>query len=310
MSSLDEVEAALVELSGQSEPAPLASKDDVAPEEGAVSSLDDAEPAEPAEHEAAEQPAQDVAPAAPARSSLPERGPIIQPGPWLRDALVALAGEEPEIAELLLVALLPAQAGLAKKPLTYDIAIAGGATHRVALDADRARVELPSGAPAEIRVTGPLAALVPLATGGAGRRLPGAHVEGRRHLRRLLKARRAPLGLAELAAAGVTLSPGLLLTVLARAVEPRWTAGRSLTVDIAPEGADRWRVASHSGGPLSILPAGDAEPAPATLHTAPGRLPAVLAAVAAPDDAYVEGDVRAVRTLLTWLDRAQRGRAA
>jgi hypothetical protein len=47
-----------------------------------------------------------------------------------------------------------------------------------------------------VRVAGPLAALVPLATGGAERRLPGADIAGRRHLRRLLKARRAPLGLA------------------------------------------------------------------------------------------------------------------
>jgi hypothetical protein len=228
-------------------------------------------------------------------------------GPWLRDALVALAVDEPDIAELLLVALLPAQAGLAKRPLAYDLVITGAGTHRVAIDDDRARVESP-GAPAEATVTGPLAALVPLAAGGAGRRLPGATVEGRRHLRRLLKARRAPVALAELAAAGATPSPGLLLTVLARAVPARWTAGKPLSVDVAVKGADRWRVLSSGDGSLLILPASADSPAPTTLHVASGRLAAVLAATAGPDDAHVEGDPVAVRTLLGWLDRAQRAR--
>jgi hypothetical protein len=58
--------------------------------------------------------------------------------------------------------------------------------------------------------------------------------------------------------------------------------------------------------PLLILPSSGDEPAPATLHVAAGRLPAVLAATAAADDAWVEGDPTPVRVLLGWLDRAQR----
>jgi hypothetical protein len=172
------------------------------------------------------------------------------------------------------------------------------------------RVELPGSGPAAVRVAGPLAVLVPLVAGGAGRRLPGTRIEGRRHLRRLIKARRAPIGLAELAAADIAPSPGLLLTVLARAVDPRWTA-RPLTVDIASEGSDRWRVVASGKGPLAIVPAGDgvgAPPASAVLHTSAHRLAAVLAGTAAPGDAFVEGDSRDVRTLLSWLDRAQRHR--
>jgi hypothetical protein len=184
--------------------------------------------------------------------------------------------------------------------------VLGGTTHRVAVEPEHARVELPGHGVTDARVSGPLAALVPLATGGAGRRLPGTEIEGRRQLRRLLKARRAPLGLAQLAAAGVAPSPGLLLTVLARAVDPSWTRGHRLAVDVAPEGADRWRVIASGTGPLSILPADPEQPAPATLHTSASRLAAVLAGTAAPDDAWVEGDLRAVRTLLSWLDRAQR----
>jgi hypothetical protein len=198
------------------------------------------------------------------------------------------------------------QAGLVKGALAYELAVEGGTTHRVVIDPERARVE-PSGAgTTEARVAGPLAALVPLATGGVRRRLPGARIDKRRRLRRLIAARRRPLGLAEIAAAGVAPSPGLLLTVLARAVAPEWTEGRPLTVDVASEGADRWRVIASGHGPLAIFPAEGAAPAPATLHTSANRLAAVLAGTAAAGDAHVEGDIRDVRTLLSWLDRAQR----
>jgi hypothetical protein len=240
------------------------------------------------------------------RQPVPARPSIIESGPWLRDALLSLAADEPEIAELLIVALLPAQGGLVNKPLTYELAITDGTTHRVVLDLEHARVELPSEAPVEARISGSLAALVPLVAGGAARRLPATQIEGRRRLRRLLKARRTPLGLAELAAAEVVPSPGLLLTVLARAVPASWTQQHPpLTVDIASAGSDCWRVTS-SGGPLTILPADGAPPADAVLHTSANRLPAVLAGAATLGDAYVEGDVDAVKTLLSWLDRAQR----
>jgi hypothetical protein len=237
---------------------------------------------------------------------LPERAAIATPGPWLRDALRALAVDEPDIAELLVVSLLPAQGGLLRGALEYEFAVDGGTTHRILVDADGARIGLQRGDAPDVCVSGPLAALVPLVAGGAGWRLPGARVQGRRQLRKLLKARRRPLGLAELAAAGVAPSPGLLLTVLAQAVDPRWTVDRPLEVDVAATGADRWRVVADGRSPLAILPAEGAPPAGATLHTSAGRLPAVLAGTAAPGDAHVEGDVRDLRTLLSWLDRAQR----
>jgi hypothetical protein len=255
------------------------------------------------------------------RQPLAAREPIANPGPWLRDALKGLAIDEPDIAELLVVSLLSAQAGLVKAELTYELAVQGGTTHRVVVDPDRVRVELPDSGPAAVRVAGPLAALVPLVAGGtgiAGRRLPGTRIDGRRRLRPLLKARRVPLGLAELAAADIAPSPGLLLTVLARAVDPTWIA-RPLTVDVASEGSDRWRVVASGNGPLAIVPAGEdaggdagrptppaSPPASAVLHTSAHRLAAVLAGTAAPGDASVEGDARDVRTLLSWFDRAQR----
>jgi hypothetical protein len=228
--------------------------------------------------------------------------------PWLRDALVSLAHDEPDIAELIVVGLLPLQAGLVKGTVTYALDVDGGTTHCVVVDESRVKVELAGARHADAVVAGPLAALVPLATGGASRRLSGAHVQNRRAVRKLIKARRRPLSLAELAAANVAPSPGLLLTVLARAVDPEWTTGRALMVDVAPDGADAWRVVASGDGPLQIFPSEAAtQAAPATLHVAAGRLPAVLAGTASAGDATVEGDVADVRTLLSWLDRAQRG---
>ncbi|MDX6702739.1 MAG: hypothetical protein QOF26_2965, partial [Baekduia sp.] len=283
------------ELAPAPEPTSFASWDESISSGEIQSSLDAAAAAEP-------EPAPE-----PVRAPLAARPPVTRPGTWLRDALVGLAVDEPDIAELLVVALLPAQGGLVRRPLAYELAVHGGTTHRVVLDAERARVQLPGDGETEARVAGPLAALVPLVAGGAGRRLPGTVIQNRRALRRLLKARRRPLGLAELSAAGVAPSPGLLLTVLARAVPPAWTEDRPLAVDIAPAGADRWRVVSSGNGPMTILPAAGAAPAVATLHTSAARLPAVLAGTAGPGDAWVEGDPRAVSTLLSWFDRAQRG---
>ncbi|WP_027007210.1 hypothetical protein [Conexibacter woesei] len=260
---------------------------------------------------APEPPAAEAPPAAdasPARQLLPARSPVQKPGPWLRDALVALARDEPEIAELVVVGLLPLQAELVPAPFAYILDVDAGGTHRVAIGDGEIRVGLPSGSQtigAEPRAAGPLEKLVPLATGGTSWRLPGARVSQRRQLKKLIKARRRPVGLQELAETGIAPSPGLLLTVLARAVDPAWTKG--LTVDIAPEQADRWRVAASGIGPLAILPADGAPPAPATLHVSAGRLAAVLAGTADPSDAHVEGDLAAVRTLLHWFDRAQRG---
>ncbi|HEV7494928.1 hypothetical protein [Baekduia sp.] len=292
------------------EVAPAVSRDDAWSVSDQESSLD--APVVSEAPEPTDAPDVEVVPTA--RQPLAAREPITNPGPWLRDALKGLAVDEPDIAELLVVSLLSAQAGLVKDELTYELAVQGGTTHRVVVDPDRVRVELPGSGPAAVRVAGPLAALVPLVAGGAGiagRRLPGARIDGRRQLRPLLRARRAPIGLSELAAADIAPSPGLLLTVLARAVDPSWIA-RPITVDIASEGSDRWRVVASGNGPLAIVPAAEdagpsTRPAPsAVLHTSAHRLAAVLAGTAAPGDAYVEGDVRDVRTLLSWLDRAQR----
>ena len=183
----------------------------------------------------------------------------------------------------------PPRPGWSRTALTYELAVRGRD------DASRRRRPRPrarraarprAGARARRRARWPRwSRWSPVALGRP--RLPGTRIDGRRHLRKLLKARRAPLGLAELAAADIAPSPGLLLTVLARAVDP--AAGRPATADRRRR-LRGLRPLARRG--LRRRPAGDrAGPSDAgrrtadVLHTAAHRLAAVLAGTAAPGDA-------------------------
>ncbi|MBI5104724.1 MAG: hypothetical protein HZB46_07035, partial [Solirubrobacterales bacterium] len=222
-------------------------------------------------------------------------------GPWLRDVLLALAGEDAAAAERLMLVLLPAQARLVRRPVTYDLAIAGGATHRVALTREGGEVLAAEG-PAPARVYGDLAALLPLATGGAARRLPGAEIAGRRHLRRILKARRRPVTLGELAAAGAAPAPEDLLQLVARATDTR---DLTAIVDIALEDGDSHRLAIADGRICVTAPLG-LEP-DATLRTTSAALAAVLGGTAPDGAAAVDGDESAVLAFLRAVDRTRAG---
>jgi hypothetical protein len=245
-----------------------------------------------------------------ARRTVPLPSREASPGDpgWLNTALTAFADQAPEDAERLFAALLPAQAGLVRKPVAYDLVISGGGALRVALDHDRAEVaERPAGAlPADARFAGRLRALVPLVAGGAARRLPGVEVDGRRKVRRLLRARRAPLTLAKLARAGVSPDPRHLLALLVAGVDPAWTVGRAAVVDIDALGAQCLRVRVPAGGrPTVTLAEGGAE-SQATLRVPAGALLAVLADTAPTGTGLVEGDLPTVLYLLDLFDRARR----
>src|SRR2546423_321608 len=128
-----------------------------------------------------------------------------RPTTWLLTALERIAATEPSTAARLITGLLPAQGPLLTTDLTYALEVDGDGAFRVELGGGAARVEPqpPGATPAadiEVRVAGPPAVLAPLVAGGAPRRLRGARIHGRRRrLRPLLKARRAPVTLVELA---------------------------------------------------------------------------------------------------------------
>lgn len=227
---------------------------------------------------------------------LAPRGVRESDAPWLRDGLLAIAAENPKHAERLLVALLGAQAGCAPQPITYGLEIGDGGSYRVSVMGQGAAVGPPSEVPVDGRISGSVAALVPLATGGGSARLAGAKVRGRRRLRPLLQARRRAVQLSELARLIHQPEPAVVLEVALLAIDPV-RVDRTMTIDVTV-GRDRQRVRTEVGTRPTICVATDV-PADATLQVQPDRLAAVLAGQ---DSAVVDGDATAVSTLLSWLD--------
>ena len=238
---------------------------------------------------------------------------------WLAESVEAIAADDTALAAQIVTALLPAQRHVVNRPLRYDLTLEGAGTVRVELGGDEASVE-PRSQPApgvdgvDFRVAGPVRAVARLATGSARWRLRGARVEGSRWgLWRLLRSLRGPLSLAALARAGERLDPGLVFTVLARAVDRRWTDDHPLAVTYRVTGDDEavWHVATTGGAPLTVTE-GAPEEVPDGLCHAAVEVPAhaflpLVAREPLPDDATatVIGDPAAVARLHAWFDRVQ-----
>lgn len=239
---------------------------------------------------------------------------------WLAEAVEAIAQDDTALAAEIVTALLPAQRHVVDRPLRYDITLEGAGTLRVALDGDgeasiEARSQPAPGADGvDFRVGGPVRAVVRLATGSARWRLRGVHVEGsRRRLWRLLRARRAPLSLAALARSGERLDSGLVFTLLARAVDRRWTDDHPLAVTYRVTGDHEavGHVATTGGAPLTVTK-GAPDEVPEGLRHAVVEVPAqaflpLIAREPLPEGmvATVTGDPAAVTRLHAWFDRVQ-----
>lgn len=228
--------------------------------------------------------------------------------PWLRTALERLAVDDPARGAELLVALLPAQATLGRS-MTYLLTAPTLGAVKVTLGPGTAIVERAPVEPvADARVSGSIASLAPLAAGGAPWRLKDVRVEGaRRQIRRLVRARRRPLGLDEVALVTPAPSPGVLLAALAAAVDPAWTAGHRFGVTYEIDGAGRWTVLADDGKPLRVVEDGGEHPHAAVVTLTPGALLPVLQGAAVPrvERAVAAGDRRAVDVLHGWFDRAR-----
>lgn len=232
---------------------------------------------------------------------------------WLAGAIGLLAAEDIRAAGAFLVSLLPDGARTLEEDLVYDIDLDGVGAYRVTLRGGTGEVApRAEDAPgeSEFRLSGPVAALATLGAGGAPRRLGGAvRVNGsRRALRRLLKSRRLPVDLGDLAAAGLVPDPALLMEALAVAVRPTWTGDSDFAVAIDVPGREPITVVADPGKRLQVVgapPEGGA--VRAVLTTSPAALLALLGRVAPPDDddAWLSGEDEVMTTLLELLDRAQ-----
>jgi hypothetical protein len=260
--------------------------------------------------------------AAPAARSTTQEPVVLQQRPlslpvedqrvsWLAPAIRRLAEQrDAKLAAELVIELLPAQRQVVDGALGYEIKIDELGTFYVTLEPTRGTVSREgSTATVDFSLEGSAAALSELAGGGASRRQPGLRIrKGRRRARRLLKARRRPLALADLANAGIDMWPGLLLLAMAEAIDPSWTAGRrfELAFEILDSSGVVIYVRICDGEPILVSRTATGKPV-ATVSITEHGLMCLLGGIPAPpeDEVLLRGDATSVEMFLQWTARAQ-----
>jgi hypothetical protein len=241
--------------------------------------------------------------------------------PWLARAIRGVAEHRgPKLAAELVGELLPAQRLVVEHPLNYGLKIVElDGRLRARLGYGQAEVgPLPAAEETELdfELRGHAADFAELAAGGAGRRLAGLEIHGRRRRARALRrARRRPLTLWDLAEAGIDVWPGLLLLALAEAIDPRWSIGRRFTIAFEIEGAGGDSTAAapatlyvqvRDGAPLAVLSSPREQPL-ATVRVGERAFTCMFAGAPLPagERILVEGETGPLELLIEWADRAQ-----
>jgi hypothetical protein len=231
---------------------------------------------------------------------------------WLRGAVELFAADDIRGAGAFVLALLPDIARTLEEDIVFDVELEHVGAFRVTLrDGAGSVAPLEDGSPGdpEFRISGPVTVIAPLATGGAPRRLGGARVTGsRRALRRVLRTRRDPVDLGDLAGAGVVPDPSLLLRAVASAVRPSWTGDEEYAVVVDVPDLEPITIVSEPGKRLQVVgPPPEGGAVRVVVTTSADALLALLGRVAPPDgdDAWVSGEEDVMTELLELLDRAQ-----
>ncbi len=276
-------------------------------------------PTEPIEVESADPSASEAAAEAPAGAvELPPRLQGVRPKPteWLASALRrAAVHRDAQLVGELIAELLPAQGLVVGKTRTYGVTIDEVGCYRVATTgmgpASVARIDPPAVRGLDFEIRGSVAQVGALVAGRGSWRLrglratPGAGSKARR----IARARRTPLTLPELAGANVRVWPGLLLPVLAEAVDPKWTAGERFVVAFAISGATPTvlYVGVTDGAPITVSPRSLDAPPAATLYLSERACLNLLARTPLPAGERVlcAGDLAVAERLVGWMDRAQ-----
>ncbi len=239
---------------------------------------------------------------------------------WLAGALRrAAVHRDAQLVGELIAELLPAQGLVVRRASTYGITIDEVGCYRVATTgrgpASITRVDPGALRTLDFEVRGSVAQIGTLVAGRGSWRLRGLRVTpGRaRRARRVAHARRSPLTLPELAGANVRVWPGLLLPVLAEAVDPQWTAGERFLIAFSITGTTPTvlYVGVNDGAPITVSPRRlDAVPA-ATLYLSERACLNLLARTPLPagESVLCAGEQGKAERLLDWMDRAQ-GHAA
>ncbi len=229
---------------------------------------------------------------------------------WLAPAIRRLASQrDAKLAAELVIELIPAQRELIETPLSYEIKIGELGTFYVTLEPGQATISREPRGSVNFSLEGPVAAFSELAAGGAGRRYPGLRIrKGKRRARRFLKSRRRPVALADLAAVGVNVWPGLLLLAMAEAIDASWTTGRrfELAFEIQDAPGVVIYVRACDGEPIRVSRTAVGAPV-ATISLSGHALTCLLAGTQPPaeDRTLVKGDITSVDMFLQWTARAQ-----
>jgi hypothetical protein len=229
---------------------------------------------------------------------------------WLAPAIRGLAAQrDAKLAAELVIELLPAQRQIVEGQLNYEIKVEELGAFYVALDPSSAVISREPRGSVDFSLEGSVAAFSELAAGGTSRRHRGLRIrKGRSRARKLLKARRRPIALADLAAGEVDVWPGLLLLVMAEAIDPSWTTGRrfELAFDIKDAAGVLIYVRVCDGEPIQVSRTAVGQPV-ATISLSGHALICLLAGTQAPAEhrALVRGDATSVDMFLQWTARAQ-----
>jgi hypothetical protein len=229
---------------------------------------------------------------------------------WLAPAIRRLAAQrDAKLAAELVIELLPAQQQIVEDQLNYEIKINELGAFYVALDPASAIISREPRGAVDFSLEGSVAAFSELAAGGASRRHRGLRIrKGRSRARTLMKARRQPIALADLAAAEVDVWPGLLLLVMAEAIDPSWTTGRrfELAFDIEDASGVVIYIRVCDGEPILVSRTAVGQPI-ATISLSGHGLVCLLACTQAPAEhrSMVTGDATSVDMFLQWTARAQ-----
>jgi ribonucleoside-diphosphate reductase beta chain len=234
-------------------------------------------------------------------------------------AMERMAAEEPELAARLFLQMLPAVAQRLDGPLTYDLAVEGMGTWRVAVDAGGggARVErLPDGANGQVDFTiaGDAAGIAALAARESPLKLMmrgDLHITGKR--RRALKLRALANGpeptIAEALAAGAELDADAIYRSLPYMIDPEWTRGHDFTVVYAIPGVGEWYVQVSDGRQVTVSSDGGETDARITLSLDTYR--GLVSGSMTPPQAMqrhlidIEGEIYPTTLLGRWIDRSQ-----
>jgi hypothetical protein len=243
---------------------------------------------------------------------VPGRRPAEPVSPWLTPALTALGQTDAATATEILVALLALQ-GRTGQTLLYELTIPGSGMWRVSVHHDMADIARDArrsydGSAAFHIIGGPQDVAV-LAGGGPTGLGAGAKLKGkRRQLRKLLRAGRDPVGLAD---AVLLLDPGQALALLAAAPAAAGMRDQELAVQlraIAPGDSETtWYAIADAGGlrtGAGPLPA-DAPAARAVMRGSPADIVALLGG-ASSHGVSVAGDIAVARAMMDLLTAIQR----